>query len=212
MALTLRPATPDDAEFLGWACVMAARSHLERGWFDIVLQRDDAFVFEFAKHLTVTKAVSWWHCSLFQIAEIDGVRASAMCGFGDKSVYMASGDAMAEASDRMGIAKAEQAQHWSRGKFILSTSTGEDDAWTIENVATKPQFRGSGATQALLARECEIARDAGFRRAQISYFIGNTPAGRAYTKAGFRFAEEKRDADFEAVLGTPGTIRLVRDL
>jgi len=37
----LRPAEPKEAEFLGWACVAAARSQLARGWFEIVLQRDD---------------------------------------------------------------------------------------------------------------------------------------------------------------------------
>jgi len=39
-SFVIRPATPNDAEFLGWASVVAARSQLERGWFEIVLQRD----------------------------------------------------------------------------------------------------------------------------------------------------------------------------
>src|SRR5271165_6870801 len=94
----LRPAEPRDADFLGWVSVAASRSQLTRGWFDIVLQRDNAFVLEFAKYLAVAKAVSWWHWSLFHVAEVDGVLASAMCGFGDASVYSASGAAMAEAS------------------------------------------------------------------------------------------------------------------
>ena len=58
MPITIRPATPNDAPFLGWACVMAARSQLERGWFEIVLQRDEAFCVEFATYLTLAKAVS----------------------------------------------------------------------------------------------------------------------------------------------------------
>ena len=210
MSLILRPAEPRDAEFLGWVCVMAARSHLARGWFDIVLERDEDFVLEFAKYLTLAKARSWWHWSVFQVAEVDGMLASAMCGFGDEAVYQASGDAMAEASEKMGIGKDEQAQHWPRGAFILSATTGEEGAWTIENVATRPEFRGQGVAQALLDRECDIARAAGFERAQISYIIGNDRAERAYRKAGFEFAEEKRTPDFEAVLGTPGTIRLAR--
>src|SRR5579863_3986698 len=123
MPISIRPATPDDAAFLGWASVMAARSQLARGWFDIVLRRDEAFVLEFAKYLTVAKAVSWWHWSLFEVAEVDGMLASAMCGFGDERVYRTSGEAMAEASAKMGIPKKEQAQHWSRGAFIVSTAT-----------------------------------------------------------------------------------------
>ncbi|MGD0190315.1 MAG: GNAT family N-acetyltransferase [Rhizomicrobium sp.] len=191
---------------------MAARSQLARGWFDIVLERDEAFVLKFAECLTVAKAVSWWHWSLFQVAEVDGVLASATCGFGDESLYMQSGAAMEEASEKMGISAAEQAQHWPRGKFILSATTGEDGAWTIENVATRPEFRGTGVTRALLEEQCDLARTAGFNRAQISYFIGNAAAEKAYRKAGFTFAEEKRAPDFEVALGTPGTIRLARML
>ncbi len=212
MTITLRPAEPRDAAFVGWASVAASRSQMPRGWFDIILQRDEAFVLEFAKYLALAKARSWWHWSLFHVAEVDGMLASAMCGFGDESVYRKSREAMAEASDKMGISKNEQAQQWPRGSFVMSTVSGEPGAWTIENVATKPEFRGKGATQALLAKELELARAAGFKRAQISIFIGNVPAEKAYLKAGFTFAEEKRAADFEAAMGTPGTRRLARDI
>ena len=212
MNVTIRPATPDDAEFLGWACVMASRSQLPRGWFEIVLQRHDAFCFEFAKYLTIAKARSWWHWSLFLVAEVDGVIASAMCGFGDDSVYHVSFDAMAEAADKMGIPKSEQAQFWPRGAFIVSPSTSEDDAWTIENVATKPEFRGKGVTLALLEAELGVARAAGFKRAQISFFTGNDRAEKTYAKAGFTFAEEKHAPDFEAALGIAGVRRFARNL
>jgi hypothetical protein len=47
-------------------------------------------------------------------------------------------------------------------------------------------------------------RAAGFRRATISFLIGNEPAERAYAKAGFVFADEKRDPAFEALTGAPG--------
>ncbi len=212
MTVTFRSATPDDAPFLGWASVMASRSQLARGWFEIVLQRDDAFCFEFARHLVLAKAVSWWHWSLFRVAEVDGKIAAAMCGFGDDSVYHASSAAMAEAGDAMGIGKDEQAQFWPRGAFIISPATGEDDAWTIENVATAPEFRGRGIATDLLRSELDVARAAGFKRAQISFFMGNDPAERAYAKAGFRFAEEKTAPDFEAALGIPGIRRFARDL
>ena len=116
------------------------------------------------KHLTLATARSWCHWSLFHVAEADGVAASAMCGFGDESVYAASAAAMAEASDKMGIDKEEQAQHWPRGAFIVSAMSSERGAWTIENVATKPDFRGTGVTHALLEKELDVARSAGFKR------------------------------------------------
>ena len=212
MALTIRPATPHDAPFLGWCCVMAARSQLERGWFEIVLRRDEAFCVEFATCLTTAKARSWWHWSLFHVAEVDGVPASGMCGFGDPGVYYTSSKAMAEAGDRMGIPISEQAQFWPRGAFIVSPATSEDGAWTIENVATKPEFRGQGITLELLKAELGAARAKGFKRAQISFFTGNDRAEKTYAKAGFTFAEEKHAPDFEAALGIPGIRRFARDI
>ena len=212
MAIILRPATRDDAPFLGWACVAAARSQLERGWFEIVLQRDEAFCVEFATRLVLAKPRSWWHWSLFHVAEVDGKVVSAMCGFADESVYYVSRDAMAEAADGMNIPKSEQARYWPRGAFIVSAATGEDGAWTIENVATAPDYRGKGITLALLEAELDVARNAGSKRAQISVFVGNTRAEKTYMKAGFIFAEEKHAPDFEAALGVPGTRRYARDL
>ncbi len=140
--IAIRAARPEDTEFLGWAIHEAARGHLARGWFDIVLQRDRQFCLEFCRRLTVAAARSWWHWSLFSVADVDGARASALCGFGDESVYRASGEAMKEASNAMGISEAE----------------------------------------------------------------------RAYRKAGFTFAEEKRASEFEAAMGAPGLRRLARDI
>src|SRR5262245_44258349 len=137
MSWVIRQATARDAAFAGWASVMAARSQMPRGWFDIILRRDEAFVLAYAAALADTQARSWWHWSVFRVAEIDGVLASAMCGFGDNTPYMASTAAMTEASERMGISKAEQAELWPRGAFIVSTATSERGAWTIENVGTK---------------------------------------------------------------------------
>jgi translation initiation factor 4G len=211
-SFVVRRAEPRDADFLGWACVTAARSQLERGWFEIVLRRDEAFCVEYAKYLTLANARSWWHWSLFLVAEVNGALASALCGFGDESVYRASGEAMAEAGDKMGIPKSEQAQLWPRGTFIVSAATSEAGAWTIENVATSPEYRGTGVMHALLEAELDVARTARFKRAQISFFVGNDRAEKAYAKAGFTFAEEKHAPDFEAALGIPGTRRFARDL
>ena len=210
--LTIRHATPEDAPFLGWVCVAAPRSHLKTGWFEIVLRRDEAFCIEFAARLTIARPRSWWHYSLFLIAEVDGTPAAGLCGFGDEGVYMASSDAMSEAAGAMGISKSEQEQFWPRGAYIISPATSESGAWTIENVATKPEFRGRGLVGKLLDAELNEARAAGFKRAQVSFFMGNEAAEDAYTKAGFRFAEEKTARDFEAVTGVAGIRRFARDI
>jgi ribosomal protein S18 acetylase RimI-like enzyme len=212
MTATFRAATPRDADFLGWAMVMAARGHLNRGWFDIVLERDEAFCVAFAAKLAVTKAKSWWHHSFFTVAEIDGKIASAACAFPDNAPYMVSGEAMAEASGKTGIGKAEQEQLWPRGSFILSATTGEDDCWTIENVATAIEFRGQGVAQALIVHMLETMRRRGPNHAQISFLIGNEPAEHCYRACGFQFAEDKTAAEFEAAMGVPGLRRLAREL
>jgi len=211
-ALVLRPATPADADFLAWTIFTASRGHLARGWFDIVLARPEPFCLDFCRRLTLAGARSWWHWSLFHVAEVDGAPASALCVFGDEGVYEASADAMAEASRGSGLSREEHKQLWPRGAFILSCSTGEDGAWTIENVSIRPEYRGTGVTHALLEAELDVARAAGFKRAQVSFFVGNTRAEKAYAKVGFTFAEEKHAPDFEAALGVPGTRRFSRDL
>ncbi|MEJ0044072.1 MAG: GNAT family N-acetyltransferase [Rhizomicrobium sp.] len=212
MTTSFRAATPDDSRFLGWAMFIAARGHLPRGWFDIVLQRPIEFGVAFCARLANAKARSWWHHSFFTVAEVDGEPAAAACAFPDDAPYMVSGEAMAEASDRMGIGKAEQAQLWPRGSFILSATTGEDDCWTIENVATWPDHRGRGVARGLIAHMMDDMRRNGPKRAQISFLIGNVPAEHSYRSCGFLFAEDKTDEDFAAAMGVPGIRRLARDL
>ena len=213
MTVTFRPATPDDAKFLGWVMVMAARGHLPRGWFDIVLRRPVEFCVAFCARLANAQARSWWHHSFFTIAEADGERAAAACAFPDDAPYRVSGEAMAEASDGMGIGTAEQQLLWPRGRFMMSATTGEDDCWTIENVATWPDHRGRGVARALIVRMLDDMRTAGTpQRAQISFLLGNTPAEKSYRACGFEFAEDKTAEDFEAAMGVPGIRRLARDL
>jgi ribosomal protein S18 acetylase RimI-like enzyme len=208
MQATFRPATANDADFLGWAMFMAARGHLARGWFDIVLQRPEKFCIGFCARLANAKSKSWWHHSFFTVAEVDGQIASAACAFADDAPYMVSGAAMAEASERCGIAKGEQEQLWPRGSFIMSATSGEDDCWTIENVATLPRFRGQGVAAALIRHMLGEMR--GPRRAQISFLIGNAPAEKCYRACGFEFAEDKTAKEFVVAMGVPGIRRLVR--
>ena len=210
MSTSFRPATPADADFLGWAMFVAARGHLDRGWFDIVLQRPEPFCVAFCAHLANAQAKSWWHHSFFTVAEVDGEPASAACAFPDEAPYMVSGEAMAEASGKMGIGEDEQAQLWPRGAFIMSATSGEDDCWTIENVATRAGFRGRGVAAQLIGHLLAQRMRDGPPRAQISFLIGNTPAEKCYRSCGFAFAEDKMAKAFEAAMGVPGIRRLAR--
>ena len=84
--------------------------------------------------------------------------------------------------------------------------------WGVENVATLPEYRRRGLVDALMSRMLDEGRKRGCRCAQITILIGNDPAQRAYEKAGFKVSDERRNSDFETLLGSPGFRRLTRDL
>jgi len=212
MSTSFRAATPDDAAFLGWAMVMAARGHLTRGWFDVVLERPEEFCIAFCTHLANAQAKSWWHHSFFTVAEVNGVAAAAACAFPDEVPYMVSGEAMAEAAQKSGIDAAEQAQLWPRGQFILSATSSEDNCWTIENVATRADMRGRGLATGLIRNLVSGFFGNGPRKAQISFLIGNEAAERCYLGCGFSFAEDKTSEEFKRAMGVPGIRRFYRSL
>jgi ribosomal protein S18 acetylase RimI-like enzyme len=87
---------------------------------------------------------------------------------------------------------------------------GGDGDWLLEHVAALPSHRGRGLVQALIDRALVAGKAAGFKRASISFLIGNEAAERCYAKAGFGFAEEKRDPAFEALTGAAGFRRFER--
>jgi translation initiation factor 4G len=119
---------------------------------------------------------------------------------------------MAQAAHETGISEEEQAQLWPRGAFILSATSGEDDCWTVENVATRPALRGRSVAAALIQHLLGEMKTEGPSRVQISFLIGNEPAERCYRACGFAFAQDKVARDFEAAMGVPGLRRLARIL
>ena len=93
---TIRPAEPRDADFLAWVILAATRSHVAKGWFDIVLARPEPQCLEYLKRLAVTPARSWWHYSRFHVAEVDGNKAPRLCAFRAGDAYPLSAAAMGE--------------------------------------------------------------------------------------------------------------------
>jgi ribosomal protein S18 acetylase RimI-like enzyme len=84
--------------------------------------------------------------------------------------------------------------------------------WIVENVATRPEHRRQGLIDTLMSAILDRGRQRGATRADIGVMIGNDPAQRAYEKAGFHVAGEKRHPDFERVWGCPGLRALTRRL
>jgi translation initiation factor 4G len=211
----VRSARREDAGFLAWAMLTAGRGHLERGWYDIAFDLPEDESLDVLSRLVLTTQPSWWRYDRFLVAEADGRPAAALSGFG-ASEYEGSEAALEEAVADLGWSREDLAAVWARGSYVFScTMSAEDDgteAWTIENVATLADFRGHGLAGQLIYAALDRGRRAGFQQAQISFLIGNAPAERAYAKAGFALAEERRHPDFQAAVGAPGLRRFRQTL
>jgi ribosomal protein S18 acetylase RimI-like enzyme len=207
----IRCALPQDSGFIARNILAAQRGHLPRGWFDIALDRPEAECVAFVEQIATAQSQSWWHTSQFIIAEIEGKPAAALCTMPAAGTIAAARAAIEEVADKTGLNGAELAVIFRRGAYAAGCWVqGGDGDWLIEHVATLPAHRGRGLVQALLDHALAAGKAAGFKRASISFLIGNEAAERCYAKAGFAFADEKRDQAFEALTGAPGFRRFER--
>lgn len=203
--MTIRSARSEDAGFIARTILRSMRGYRPRGWFDVALGWPEAECLDFIGRIAVARAVSMWHVSQFWIAEVEGEPGAALCAVPAAGTGPAAWCAIEEVAAAVGLAAPELDAIRRRGTYARAcwVQGGEGD-WMIEHVATDPAHGGRGLVQALLAHALDRGREAGFERATISFLIGNEPAERAYAKAGFVFAEEKRDPAFEAIIGAPG--------
>jgi translation initiation factor 4G len=150
----------------------------------------------------------------FLVAEVDGQPAAALEGFDPvNNGEMTVAAPMAAVVEKMGLTEQDMAPgQQNLVAFMTCHPDSADGAWIVEHVATLPEYRRMGAIDMLLEVVLDEGRKKGFKLAQVSYYIGNTSAESAYNKAGFKFADEKRHPDFEALIGCPGMVRLLRDL
>lgn len=211
MAFAIRLARIDDANFIARTILVAQRGHVPRGWFDIALDWPEPRCLAFVERLATAQNQSWWHVSQFIVAEVEGEPAAALCAMPAAGTVGAGRSAITEVAERVGLNASEAAAIFRRGAYAANcwVQGGEGD-WLIEHVATLPKYRGRGLVQALIDRALAAGKSAGFSQASISFLIGNEAAQRCYSKAGFAFAEEKRDVEFEAVTGAAGFRRFER--
>jgi translation initiation factor 4G len=210
---TIRRARPEDADFIAWTILTAQRGHLPRGWFDVAMDWPEPLCRAFVRRIALARSRSWWHTSHFLIAEVGGRPAAALCALRAGGSTKDARSAMVEVVNATGLDAAEQSAIWRRGAYSGTCwTTGDDDNWLIEHVAAQPLHRGRGLVQALLGRALAAGKNAGCKRACIVFYIGNEAAERCYAKAGFAFADEKRDPEFEALTGAPGFRRFERTI
>jgi hypothetical protein len=210
---TIRPARPKDADFIAANILSSQRGYLPRGWFDIALDRSEAECLAFMRRLAAARTQSWWHASQFLIAEVEGTPAAALCALPVGGNFAAARAAIEEVAADIGLEAPELSAIWRRGGYTDKCWVqGDDSDWLVEHVACVPSHRGRGLVQALIAQALAAGKAAGHARASITFLIGNQAAERCYAKAGFSFAEEKRDAKFEALTTAPGFRRFERAL
>ena len=211
MSFAIRPGHPDDADFIAHTVLMAQRGPRPRGWIDFALAQEEPQVLAFLRRLATARQHSWYHVSQFWVAEVEGEPAAALCAMPSRVSRETVKPAIEEAARAAGLSEADVAAIFRRGAYARACwIQGGDEDWLIEHVASKPTFRGRGLVQALIAQGLGAGKATAFSRASITFVIGNESAERCYAKAGFSFAEEKRDAGFEALTGTPGFRRFAR--
>jgi translation initiation factor 4G len=217
MSIRVRRATEKDLDFVTWVMLAASRSHLDVGIWEYMNAFGEEAALSFLRRLATSDTVHMFHRSLFLIAELDGEPGAAMCGYDSSSqgfdvVLPEIGTAIAaEGVD------ADDPEYGRRNGVLLSGFVMEDPGppgprWVIENVATRPEMRRQGLVDALLNQLLGHGRERGFEHAQISVFIENERARRAYIKAGFEPLAEQRSDDWQREIGCPGTEMLVQPL
>lgn len=214
MDATIRPATAADARFLASVVITAGRAHVEQGIWDVILGRTNEANLSFMAALAVAEPRHFFHYSTFFVAEVAGRPVAGASGYDPK--YLGQKqliEAVSGVFDRQGISAAEQSACWKRaGQVVQCLADEAADLWVVANVATLAAYRRQGLSAGLLEKVLERGRLQGFRRVQVSSYLGNTPAINAYQKLGFRVVYEKRDPGFARAIGTPGMVHLQRDL
>jgi len=208
----IRAGRPDDADFLARVMMLASRGHLRRGVWDLIAGGSEENCLDYLRRLAISEPVSLCHYSSFIVADYDHRPAAALCGFDPRAGgWQTLGDAMQNVQRELGWTKEDEKASAARTAPVWQcTFDTLEGAWVVESVATLPEFRHRGLADALISEILEAGRVRRHRIAQLTILIGNVAAQRAYEKAGFSVRDEKRHRDFEAALGAPGFMRMVR--
>ncbi|MGD0131404.1 MAG: GNAT family N-acetyltransferase [Bryobacteraceae bacterium] len=214
MALQIRRGVAHDVEFLARVMLSASRAQIERGLWDLIIGADEAGCLDYLRRLALAQPRSLYHHESFLIAEVDGDRAAALCGFETSGAWERVGEAMAGIERDLNWTEEDRAASHERVAPIWANCMLPDIGadFAIESVATLPQFRRRGLISALIDEMLRDATGRGCRLAQITTYLGNEPALAAYEKSGFEVRDEKHCPDVQRILGVPGFVRLTREL
>lgn len=212
--VAVRDATSADVDFIAWVMLTASRSQLDRGIWEYLYDLDEASALRFLRQVTVTDEIHLFHHSLFMVAEVDGEPAAAMCGYDPPTQgFGVLGTVMPRVLGELDL-RVDEVEMARRSDVLLSGFPPDpaEHPWIIENVATKPGFRRLGLVDQLLCAQLDRGRDGGYHHAQISVFLGNEPARRAYVNAGFESIDEQRSDGWAEEIGCAGVEVMLQPL
>jgi ribosomal protein S18 acetylase RimI-like enzyme len=213
MDLKIRNAIATDAPFLAWLILTAGRAHVGRGIWEVILNLPEHDCLSFLELLTITDTPHLFHHSCYLVAETKSGPVSGLGGYDpDTLSYPKLIETLPEVFKRIGKAPSREMAAGELPRITACIPPSVEGAWVIDSVATLPAFRRKGIVDKLLDSILDVGRERGYRQTQISIYIGNTPALRAYEKHGFRLLDEWPDPYFEKEIGSPGMARLICDL
>ena len=215
MEISIRDATAEDAEFLAWVILTAARGHLKKPsvWERVFSGPEQERMGLLAK-LVIAEPRCIAHYEGFVIAEHKGAPIAAACGYipAERTPEDFT-SALLYVVEEAGWNHQQQVDLLAGfGVFSRCLPMGYEREWVLEYIATKPEFRGSGVTHELLKDLLECGREAGVDKARVAYFIGNEAAKKSYRKLGFKEVNEILDSEFEAQYGVPGVVHMSLNL
>lgn len=213
MPVNIRPARSDDAPFLAWLVLASGRAHVKRGIWEVIIDEPEDKCLAFLQSISVTPLPHQFHHTCYLLAEVEGHPAAGLGGYDPATLgFSAIQTAVIQVCSKLGMPMPQPEPGDDTSRVLDCVPDDVAGAWIIDSVATLPGFRRQGIVSRLVEEMMEKGRRQGFRRAQIKMYIGNTPAQRVYEKLGFKVDDEKRDSRFEALIGSPGMLSLVRDL
>jgi ribosomal protein S18 acetylase RimI-like enzyme len=213
MDLKIRNAGVNDAAFLAWLILTAGRAHVKRGIWEVILNQPETDCLRFLELLTVTSIPHLFHHSCYLVAEAEDGPVAGLGGYDpDRLGYPKLLASLPEVYRELDKRPAGEMAAGTPPRITACIPPAVEGAWVIDSVATLPAFRRKGIVDRLLDNILALGREKGYRQTQISIYMGNTPAQRAYEKHGFRLLDEWPDPYFEKEIGSPGMARLICDL
>lgn len=209
---SIRAAQLSDIPFLVWVMETAGRSGRNYGLIDTLVPESPQERHDLVAQLAVTEPRSLFHYRNFLVAEIDGVPVGGLSGYYTPEVHSEHyRAALKKVLDARGWPESRRAAMAERMTRFVSCFPGLlEEAWVVEWVAVKPEYRRRGIINALLRAIIEQGiHTTPCRVIQIAVLIGNTPAYNAYFKAGFTYFDEKCSPEFEREFQAKGMARLV---